>query len=60
MAQLWMVKVIFHTQEKKIKRVFSSPEHPKPEGAALRAIDEAGCYHIRGLVVSIRVSFLIY
>ena len=23
---------------KKIKRVFSSPEHPKPEGAALRAI----------------------
>ena len=26
---------------KKIKRVFSSPEHPKPEGAALRAIDEA-------------------
>ena len=26
---------------KKIKCVFSSPEHPKPEGAALRAIDEA-------------------
>lgn len=25
----------------RVKRVFSTPEHPKPEGAALQAIDEA-------------------
>ena len=36
-----MVKVIFHTQERRLNALFSSPEHPKPEGAALRAIDEA-------------------
>ena len=36
-----MVKVIFLIQDNQSKRVFSTPALPKPEGAALQAIDEA-------------------
>ena len=53
------MKVIFPNSGKRIRHMYSEPAQPKPEGAALRAIDEADVIISLARVAYIQVSFRI-